>query len=51
MVIMMEQNKILIRIPKETKKELQIIAIKKETTMTKIIQDLIQEYIQQNRKT
>ena len=40
---------ILIKLPKEMKQELRIIAVKKETTMTEILIDLIQDYISKNR--
>lgn len=46
---MNEETKILIRLPKKTKQDLQIIAIKKETNMTEIILNLISEYIEKNR--
>ena len=51
MTKMSEKNKILIRVPSEMKKELQIIAIKKGTNMTEIILNLIEEYIKNNKNS
>ena len=42
---MTDKTRILIRVPNEIKKELQIIAIKNDTNMTEIILNLIEEYI------
>lgn len=46
---MTEETKILLRLPKSMKKELQIIAIKNETNMTEIILHLISDYIEKNK--
>ena len=48
---MSENNQILIRVPNDMKKELQIIAIKKDTNMTEIILTLIEEYIKNNKSS
>ena len=45
---MSEQSQILIRLPLKTKQQLQIIAIKKNTNMNNILNNLINEYIQEN---
>lgn len=41
-------SQILIRLPVETKQQLQIIAIKKHTNMNKILTKLIEDYIEKN---
>lgn len=46
---MSEETKILIRLPKSMKQDLQIIAVKKETNMTSIILELIEQYINNNK--
>ena len=46
---MSEETKILIRLPKKMKQDLQIIAVKKETNMNQIIRDLIQTYIETHK--
>ena len=45
---MNEQSQILIRLPSETKQQLQIIAIKKHTNMNQILTHLIEDYIEKN---
>ena len=45
---MNEQSQILIRLPSETKQQLQIIAIKKHTNMNTILNNLIKDYIEKN---
>ena len=45
---MNEQSQILIRLPTETKEQLQIIAIKKHTNMNQILTKLINDYIEKN---
>ena len=44
----MKEN-IMIQIDKDLKIQLKIIATKKETTMTKIITKLIEEYVEDNK--
>lgn len=48
---MNDENTILIRIPTEVKKQLQIIAIQNDTNMSDIIRDLIQNYIKNYEKS
>jgi metal-responsive CopG/Arc/MetJ family transcriptional regulator len=44
---MVERTQISIRVPKDIVKDLKIIAIKEETTMSSIILDLMEDYITQ----
>lgn len=39
-----------VRVPKELMKDLKIIAIQKETTVTEIILPLIEKYVEENKK-
>ena len=39
-----------VRFPKELMKELKIIAIQKETTVTDIVIPLIEKYVEENKK-
>ena len=45
----METTKLIIEIPKDLKTELNLIAIKKDTTMKNIVTELIQEYVEKNK--
>lgn len=47
---MSEKAHLSIRIPKELMKELKILAIEKETTVTDLVLPLLEEYLEQNRK-
>lgn len=47
-IIMNEQSQILIRLPLQKKQQLQIIAIKKNTNMNSILNELINEYLKEN---
>ena len=47
-IIMSEQSQILIRLPLQKKQQLQIIAIKKNTNMNSILNELINEYLKEN---
>lgn len=47
----MENNDtILVRVSSQLKKELQIIAIQKDTNMADIIRPLIEDYVRKNKK-
>ncbi len=45
----METTKLIIEMPKELKTELNLIAVKKGTTMKNIVTELIQEYVEKNK--
>ena len=45
----METTKLIIEIPKELKTELNLIAVKKGTTMKNIVTQLIQDYVEENK--
>ena len=46
----MSKVKITMNIDEELKKELKIIAIQQDTTVTKILTKIIREYIDENKK-
>lgn len=45
----METTKLIIEMPKELKTELNLIAVKKGTTMKNIVTQLIQDYVKENK--
>ena len=45
-----EKVHLSVRVPKELMKDLKIIAIQKETTVTEIILPLIEKYVEENKK-
>ena len=45
----MNDKQLLINIPAKMKKKLQIIAIQNDTTMTTIVQNLIEDYIKKQK--
>ncbi|MBQ7927759.1 MAG: hypothetical protein IJ287_03300 [Methanobrevibacter sp.] len=45
----METTKLIIEMPKELKTELNLIAVKKGTTMKNIVTQLIQDYVEENK--
>ena len=47
---MSEKVHLSIRAPKELMKELKIVAIEKETTVTQIVLELLEDYLEQNKK-
>ena len=47
---MSEKAHLSIRIPKELMKDLKILAIEKETTVTEIVIPLLIDYVKQNKK-
>lgn len=47
---MSEKAHLSIRIPKELMKELKILAIEKETTVTNLVLPLLEDYLEQNKK-
>lgn len=48
-IIIMESSVIHFKIDKDLKTELQIIAVKKNTNITAILTDLIQDYVNENK--
>ena len=45
----MEESRLVVKLPKDLKTELNLIAIKKDTTMKNIVTELIQEYVEKNK--
>ena len=47
---MTEKAHLSVRIPKELMKDLKIIAIKKDTNVTNLVCELLEEYVEQIKK-
>ena len=45
----MEESRLVVKLPKELKTELNLISIKKGTTMTNIVNDLVKNYVEENK--
>ena len=49
-MLMVEKTHMSVRVPKELLKDLKIIAIQKDTTVTQIVLDYLYEYVEENKK-
>lgn len=47
---MTEKAHLSVRIPKQLMKELKILAIEQETTVTEIVIPLLEKYVEENKK-
>jgi predicted DNA-binding protein len=47
---MSEKAHLSIRIPKRLMKDLKILAIENEKTLTNVVRDILEEYVEQNKK-
>jgi len=47
---MAEKAHLSIRIPKRLMKDLKILAIEREQTLTNVVRSILEEYVEQNKK-
>lgn len=47
---MVEKTHMSVRVPKDLLKELKIIAIRKDTTVTQIVLEYLYQYVEENKK-
>ena len=49
-MLMVEKTHMSVRVPKDLLKELKIIAIRKDTTVTQIVLEYLYQYVEENKK-